>query len=603
MKLLLLAVLLSAQVVYAHGGSGHYSNEQMNATDSMIPLPIRINLDGSVSWGFMFGGMNHGGGMNHDGGMNHGGGMNHDGGMQAQHENMNGWMYHLMPMLTLSGDYYTRLINLNSKDGELTIESGDKGFIAIENKSISYGGGLGIMAMPMGFAIPMFGLRASLMPYKGGHVFRLKHIESRQDFGKVKSMLVPNDSGDLSSWAINDRMSFSSRGGVMFGAGVGMSILVQTMSTYMAEGQFVTSVSKVSESEVLVSIRKSRINMFSQMIGNMLVDLRAGGMASVDEDFNFIFDLSNTKAQKLYQEFLLGNILVVQQALLDGEAGIEHVKSSHGSTRGNMRRLSFGIPFLFNGSLKQGQMQTVSTVDNGMTGHKAEAYMAMYSRTRESDGVLSDHKNAGFMFMGMINTPVGQFRPNYAGTFKWYFQKEETSNFFFHRELKRLVNTLGLDNAATLAVPTLKNMGFVQAEVDLFLTKKDIDVLLEQTQKENLYQSMYNRTYEQMNKFFRNNANAALFCDGLNKILACKKRAYNKTWSAISKLPSILKQIHAAKEAKDLKGMSVGLGNLGKVALTNRFVLDEIFKTAGKNKIEAVLKVKGSRLSQTRIQL
>lgn len=135
---------------FAHGGNSE-TNEQMDSTMSMIPMPIRIGLDGSIAWGYMLKPMGHMGG--HMGGMN--GGMS--GGMNGGHMNdgmtdMPSWMFKVMPMLTLSGDYYSRIINLatpkNINENTIQIDDNSKGYLAVVNKNYVVGASGGLMAIP-----------------------------------------------------------------------------------------------------------------------------------------------------------------------------------------------------------------------------------------------------------------------------------------------------------------------------------------------------------------------------------------------------------------------------------------------------------------------
>lgn len=610
-----IALILAQASVFAAGNND--TNEQVDSTMSMIPMPIRIGLDGSISWGYMLRPMMGGimGGMN--GGMNGGGmsgGMNHDGMSGGMNEdqmmgdmNMPSVMYKVMPMLTLSGDYFSRVINLatpkNINDNTIQIDDDSAGYLAVVNKNYVVGVTGGLMAMPMGSAIPMFGFRASLGPYKGGHVFKAKKISDKSKFNTIKEMQVPLHVSNLDSWAINDRMSYSTRGGVMFGAGVGMSIYVAIMQTYMAEGQFITSISKVSETEVMVNIRKVRVNMFSQKIGNALVELKNGQMKSVDQGFNFIFDLENIEAAKIYHEFLKGSVLAAQHAVKNNTPGVEMVKISNSTTWMQSRQFSYGLPFLYNGALTRGKMYTISKVHNGFAGQTSEAHMSMYRKSHETNGVLSNHKSSGFLFMSMASTPNDSYKPRFAGSFKWYFQKDNTSNKFFHRQIRKLIRVFGMDGVSKVRFPTVANMGFVRAEVDLFLTKKNVEELIKNSEKADLYSTMYTSAYTRMNDFFSLKENTRAYCGASLKTIICKKNAFRKTWKAMSAVPSVLTAMKKAMVNKNLELFSENFGKLGKLALTNRFVLAEIFSKAGKKAPVGVFKVKGSRILNTRIKL
>jgi hypothetical protein len=651
---LLLALMLISTTIWAHGGNTN-TNEDSAAEVSMIPLPIRIGLNGNIMWGYriaamggmghMGGGMGHGdmnnggmnnggmnnGGMNNggmnNGGMNNGGmnngGMNNggmnNGGMNNGGMNnggMNngghmgggmkmGWMYGVMPMLTLSGDTFSRSLNLakdNTKSLTLELDNDSAGFLSMQNKSIQVGGGAGIMAMPPS-DILSWGFKFNLLPYKGGHVFRQKHIDSKKDLKTVKNMKIPHSLVDLDEWRVNDTMTYSSRGGIMFGAGAGLSILVSAMVNYMAQGEWITSVSKVGKTQALVTLRRNKTKMFGAVVMNVVAESRVAKMKNVDKNFNFIFDLETTEGLRAYRQMLNGNILYVQKQVAMDQPGIEMVTMEQSKTRGLMRKVGFGLPFLFNSSSMRGDMKTFATNENGYLNSKSKGYMTMYRRAQESDGVLSDHKSAGLIFMTMTRASLKNDVKGYAGTFKWYFQKDNTSQKFFKRQVKKLVKLFGADIARDIEIPNLKNMGFVRAEMDLAINAKNTKTLLALADKSDLYTQMYDRTFGKMKEFFNNMAKAKFYC-GLNIALElCEATTRKKTWHAISQIPYLLKRMKTALENKQLEKFSTLYGKLGKMALTNRFVLAELFTLAGADNMNAVIKIQGSRISQKTIKL
>ena len=707
-------VALQSNAALAHGGDEH-AQEDLDPISSMIPLPVSVDFNGEISWGYHIdfsgnghhghgghsghnnhgdmnhddmnhgdmnhgdmnhgdmnhgdmnhgdmnhGDMNHGdmnhGDMNHGdmnhGDMNHGdmnhGDMNHgdmnNGDMNhgdMNHGDMNNgdmnqgdmdhgdmnqddmnhednseesnmshssskeWHYMIMPMITLGGDAYTKIINrTKSQTNSKVIEIDDTsaGLIAIQNRSIIVGGGAGIMAMPP-IDIPMFSLKMSMMPYKGGHVFRLKQISDKSEVSTLKSMVIPDTVGDLEDWSVGDRMSYSSRGGVMFGMGAGFSILASAMKTYMAEGTWVTSVAKADDSTVFVSIRKRNMKMFGYKLMNMIVELSTSQMKHIDSNFNFLFDLSTKSGLEAYRKVLNGNILQAQELVQNKTEGVELVVHTESETTGRMRRRSYGIPYLYNVRSQAGSMLTDMKIHNGFTGEKYESHMAMYKRSVESDGIWSDHKNSGFLFMGMANkkldTPMP--RPGYAGTFKWFFQRSNTTAAYFRVQIRKLVRTFGLDGARDIVIPRLANMGFVRAELDIALKPEETRNLLNFANKKDLSLSMYNDANNSIETFLSSKDNEKAIC-GTKKVKTCKKRLYRGIKRATKAIPAVLVNMKNALDKNDLKAFSVNYGKLGKLMMTNRFVLQEVFKRAGKPKLKAVLKLQGSRLLETKIQL
>ena len=659
-KTLALAILLPSVTVslnaYSHGGSTD-NNESTTVTSSMMPLPIMLGFNGNLSWGYHLstsdhsahistghsgtdnvaadhGSMDHGsmdhGNMDHGdmdhgdmdhgnmdhGNMDHGdmdhGDMDHGdmdhGDMNNADMDTNSWMYSVMPMLSLSGDYYSRIINIDSVNTssssfDIGIDTKSSKYVSIENKIISAGAGAMVMAMPMNFAIPLFGLRASMMPFKGGHVFRLKHIENKKDANFVKSMRVPFELKDLDAWSINDKMNYTSVGGVMFGAGVGMSIYIQAMQTYMAQGEFAVSVTKISNTEVIASIKNIKSKMFAQKLGNVLVELSNMKHTALDNGYSFIFDLSNKEASDAYRRFITGNVQAVQQAHASKIGGIEFVNSSKGKMTGKMRGFNFGIPFLFNSARSTSNMVTHTESINGFSGIESKSMMTMYKKSVDTNGILSKHKNSGIVFMGStnINNKTGELL-GFGGSFKWYFQKEGVSNYFFNREIRKLVNTFGVDNAKKIGIPTFKNMGFVRAEMDVLFKNSEVKTLLNNVNKTSLSLLTANM-HSKVNNFFKSAKNTKSFCGLKAKLLLCKRKVYSQSLNKIKTVHKLVNKMNSALKMKSYPLFADKFGQLGKIILTNRFIFTEVMKMSGKTDNFATFKAQGSRVNKTVINL
>ena len=200
-----------------------------------------------------------------------------------------------------------------------------------------------------------------------------------------------------------------------------------------------------------------------------------------------------------------------------------------------------------------------------------------------------------------MNTSVDH--AGFAGVFKWYFERSNTSRAYFKGQMNRLVTRFGIDSIRDIQVPNLKNMGYVKAEVDIVLDINDVKKLLETTKSENLYNEMYTSAFDRMNTFFESGRNYRSFCGKLGKITMCKTSIYRDTWSALSSIPRVLDSMRSSLVNKDLKAFSHAFGRLGKLTMTNRFVFKEMMKRVGKADYTPELHLQGSRILKTKLAL
>lgn len=569
-----------------------------NSTNTMIPLPLRINFNGMLMWGYN---LNFGGGMGHSDSMASGNGMQGNGamnggsGMQMEQ----GWMYATMPMIALGGDTFTNIVNLDKSDsGELVWDKNSSNLVIAQNKTITVAAGIGVMAMPP--ASTIFALKVNLMPYKGGHVYRMKHLSSKKEAKSIDQMKVPMSLEDLDRWKINDQISYSSKGGVMFGAGAGMSILVSVMKTHMAEGGWHTTVKKVDDTFALATLRKNKLKMLSVNISNMLVQLSVGKMKNTDKGFNFIYDLSDAVALDAYKRFLNGDILHTQRLLLEGVNTIEMLKTYTSKATGSSRKFTAGLPFLFNTQSTKGEMINTSFVHNGFTDRKVKLYMGMYKKTHTTDGTLSNHKNGGIVFMTMASKKqkMTSFKPRYAGTFKWYYSKQDVSKKVLIRKIKKAVKKLGVDSLKKVSLPVNDKIGYIKLEVDISLNFDETNKLMNSDNR-----LMASDSIVRVENFFKSKKNLKDYCSIDIFLNICKKRVIKETKRAMRKMPSLLANMRESLLNKDLNGFTKKYAQLGKLAFTNRFVLAQILKMAGKKSLNAIVNIEGSNIQRYRAVL
>jgi hypothetical protein len=550
--------------------------------------------------------------MNHDG-MGHGGmsdnNMNHgemndeEMSNNSNHSSMDmdsEWMFAFMPMISLGGDKFTNIINLNrSNSNELVWEESSDNLVVAQNKVISAGAGAGIMAMPP-IDIPLFAIKLSLMPYKGGHVYKQMHINSKKDAQEIEEMKVPLSLNDLQKWRIKDQISYSTKGGVMFGAGVGMSILVNAMQMYMAEGSWQTTVRKIDETYVLASIRKNEMKMLSKNISNMLVQISKSKMKNADQYFNFIYDLSNPRGLEAYQRFINGDIIFSQELIKEGSDAVELVKKSNSIIIGKSGKFTAGLPFLFNSQNTRGEMINTSFTYNGYTGSEMKSFMGMYKKTHTTDGVLSNHKNGGVIFMSMVGQPKNtqHFKPNFSSSIKWFYSKQDVKKKTLKRKLRKAAKTLGIDSIKNLQLPVFKELEYIKLELDLALSKVEIQNLLE---KRNIYsESIIEARIED---YFSNKQNLKDHCTVDLMLSLCKSRVIKKTKKTLNKIPALLSKMRKSLKNEKLKDFSTEFTNLGRLALTNRFVLAQVMRAAGKKSLKATLKIEGTNIQRYKTTL
>lgn len=619
---------LSLGHVYAGHDHGGDNNETITPDSVMLSLPVHIGFDGAVSWGIGF--MDHSnmghGSMNHDmgGDMNQdmGGDMNRDMDSDMDHDNdmsssmdhsSSDWMWAVMPMIHLGFDRYKRVINLSkSKSNQIGFDNDSQGYLVVENRSIQYGGGLMIMGMPMNnSSIPNGGfIQVGLMPYKGGHVYRARKVNSRLEAKRsLNHMVTPKSIYDLKNWSINDRLSYSTTGGIMFSAGLGVTILSELSTGYMAQGTWITSIAKASKKHVLVSIKKSNMKMFMSTLGMTFAALELHKFNNADRNFNFLFDLSKSQALDAYKKMIQGNLVTAQTLAASEIPGVKHVSMGVSHTTGRMRSRSIRIPVLYNNQSMSGRTTTESHSENFMNKTSMNMEMGMYMRTNKRSGIWSNHRDTGFIFMAGAHKITGEYTgasKSVLGSFKWYFQNENTNTAYIKNRFTRAMNILGLDDLDRINLERYKNNGplkFVRAEIDINLNDDFTKKIMKLAQKRMFLSELTLRTEHSISKYFMNKDKSRQLCRKRSRLIRCIDKIKRKTKKAVKRIPNAIRNMVKAYNQKDDKNFVNSFTSLGQTMLTNRFVFQEVFKMVGVPMPKAKLTIQGTRFSHSELTL
>jgi hypothetical protein len=522
------------------------------------------------------------------------------------------WMFAFMPMLTIGSDYYKRVINLsNRNDGKIGFDDNSKGYLVVENKTIQAGGGLMIMAMPTSISWGGF-VDSGLMAYKGGHVFRSRHVETRGDVKlSLRSMNTPQNLKDIANWSVSDRISYSSNGGVMFSGGFGATIFSELSTGYMAQGTWVTSVAKASSKHVLVSIKKSKMKMFMSTMGVTFAALELHKFNNADKNFNFLFDLSKPHGVKAYKDMLKGNIVTAQMMSESNIKvnGVKHVSHGNSRTQGRMTSRTLRIPVLYNNTNMAGKMSMQSYSENYMNNTQMEMEMGMYMRSHKTSGRLSNHKYTGFIFMAGSHQMTGEFTgasKSVLGSFKWYFQNEKGSVAYLKNRLKRAMNIMGMDKLKTIDLDRFKGQGplrYVRGEIDLPLSDKFTKQIMALESNKALKTQMNKNVEISMGEFFANSEQLLQMCPKKQTQDRCKSKIVKKTKRAISKVKGVIVRMTSAFKLDDKKAFVMSYTRLGQLMLTNRFVFQEVFNMVCEKIPQAKFTLQGTRFSQSKVNL
>lgn len=613
-SLFLIFFSLTANGGHDHGSGGN-SFEGSTSGGQMFNLPIHVmmSMQGPmVHYGI---GTNmHGGG--HMGNMGNMGNM--DGHMGEGHGRKVCLM--IMPMVHMGGDVHKRVINLTEnnldhlskgKGDDLRLleldENSSQGFLLIENKRIEVGAGLMVMGAPKSIN---WGLWASagVMPYVGGSSFHQRFVKDRETLENIKKMKVPETISELETWSMQDKMSYTVHGGVMFSAGAGITIFFDTGLMYMAQGMWKVSLEKVDHNKIRVRIRKEKLHHLAFSTTTVISSLNVGGFRSSDKSFGYIFDLRDASARKAYKHMLWGDISLAQKFVKEGlSKGLTHETQGFSKSKGRMFNLSAGIPFLGQASLGKGVMKSYSEEVNFVDGMTMNNHMGMYYDERKTSGVISHHKKKTFNFMAMHMTMKKEFEEegvtkfhevkSHHGSFQWLFERDHGKVKHLRRAFSKLANRTGLLPDFNPDLPDDQKLGYVRTSFSVNISERGMNKLM----KKDYDFKGTSRTL--INKWFKNRTNPAKICKVYKTIKNCKAAMVKRTTYAVTKMKMHLLKMDKFLENKNYTKFTESYTKFGKQFLKNIFTFNTILSLAGERNVKIDFELMGEKLLKTKMSL
>jgi hypothetical protein len=585
-----LIIFLFAFSSFAHHGGGGGLTGAVSGNSGIpvvLPLPINILADGSHEfswdwWGFA----PHGGDHTTEPAADH-----------AQGETIS---WYFSPLIYLNGDKFKLYLNLEEQiiDKSISLEEADakKGFLVIERSLFEIGAGMGAY-LPFSTGLTV---GVGLLPIVGTSIYSERHAPSLMEAKNLPKVKIPHNMKHLGEWQENDLLIYTKKGGISFFGQGGFSGIVTGLG-YSAQGEWRVTLKKSGEGKILANVSKVKLNSLGFYSGIEFSTINLSLFGSHDKSFSYEFDVNEKIGQEAFENFLKGNFKFTQKMIMEGVEGVTPLTQSESQTFGRAFGAHMGLPFLASLDFRKEMLRSFSQIHSFKNNEKVENTMAVYTRSLETNGVLSRRTKKLAMFAAShqvrLNPEKHEGHSHESGpsfttaNFKWMFSRLRVKSHVFEREINQLKKITGLWNSLEFNLP-MENIGYAKMEFDGMISSKGTERLM----AEGLKSEMSLLAQDGVENFFQQDSNPGKLCKVFKKVENCKNHLLKTTNRAMKKISQKLAEMKNLAQDKNWKSFTETYAEVGKEAMTNQFTFQTFLKLLGKDNFSMEFKVSGEKL-------
>jgi hypothetical protein len=519
--------------------------------------------------------------------------------------------YIVMPFAAPDYDFSRRLINLaSSAESELPVllDPSGSGFRYVRSLSIEPMAGVMVMfpwhdlsAIAPG-AMPSIGL----FPLVGASMVADQFAETPEEARKLSKPRLPFRAETLRDWRIGDSLRMQLSGGLVFTANIGMMGLLSIGPAFVAKGDWVSYVEKVSEHEVLLKHTKGRLRALSISSGAFLATVDRTYFRNADESFSFRFDLRDSRAVEAYEDAVRGNLTLAQKLAEDPAlaGAVRPEVTARTQALGRMLQVSIKIPMLFAASASSGRITGFEETRVHADGSSVESRYGIFVRERKQRLLHRHRARSESFFAGVITaaTPAGERHESRIATLTLSVADERASGRRLNSAVSRMVRQTGLRELRSLEFPGEKDLGYASLKLELSFSPQATAGLLEAAGRERVGAELSVRARQLAEAYLSAGTDPDRLCDrhtgpqGLDAE-ACLAELKDLAERAARDAARALRKM---KAEADPAGFAKAYAELGKATLASQFVLRAVLGLVEPSALSASYEIEGERLARTR---
>ena len=571
--LLLLVLSFNA---YSHGGDdGPSSLEDEFSKLGHLHLPVSYSTIHGLTFGIHD--LSHSD-EHHDDGDSHGDEM--------------GFELDIHPVMFAGFDKIKRLINLSeSSNSGLMIEAADVNspYLLLENKKWDFGLGIESDAhLPLPFVVA--GVGVSFI--KGKNFYSLRNLVNKNE--KRAELKLPLNEEAMKNWRVGDKISYSSKGSIVFNAFVGIEPFFHVGPEYIHTGTY--RLSAHLESDELLEIELATTSTDSIGIeGNAIF---IGGEASLGKghakSLSYIFNIKSPESFDAIRSLFNGRVDLTNQEMLHSNGRIT-LKTNSINTSASYSG-SFGLPVVYINGGGRGTYVSYGTTEefehdhdhdhDHDHGHISEVSTTASIKERFTRGILSKHK---WEYQSIVSTVMRGDHSLLSTIFSWSFSRDKLNQSTFSKKLRKLARIFHLPQLIELKLPPVKD-GYLKADFHVNLSGSDLLSLLNTKELASVKELALNNLQNDFTAYGHR-----AFCR-TKSYQRCLRSYQNLITNKHSDMKSQIYALEKAYKAQDMRDVSAKLNGIAKALFSSKY-LTEAFSNI-RNGMGMELRLEGENIKK-----
>ncbi|HEY8269383.1 MAG TPA: hypothetical protein VIG33_00725 [Pseudobdellovibrionaceae bacterium] len=435
-----------------------------------------------------------------------------------------------------------------------------------------------------------------IMPIVGVNVESVRYFktvaEARHGKGYLK---VPGHASDLISWSQGDSITYICRGGLLFGATIGYS-LVDAGAALVAQGTWETYIEKIEENKIYLKITKGKMATLSAFTAATIVELSVAGFKSRDDGFSFLYNLNTEVGRKAYEDAIRGNIIAsekIAEAVPTNyveAAPVLKVSTFKNLSTGRLISAELGLPLIWNKTYSRGKVLSYSATDFHVKNKVAKVNYGIYSE-KSNYRFFNRQRETDVRFYGSHytieeqgKTDVGMF-----GRYGYAYMNDHSSGEKLNGAVRKLINLTAMDELQ-VDIPQ-ENLAYAAIDFNTTLSKEHTLHLMDLAQREGK-RAIY-KVADRYLQSYSLSKDVYGYCKGIHP--QCWLDLRDDSYNAIEKMYRALLEMYTEKN-RDAKAFARAYGEFGEAMAKNFITFRTVLELAGPG-VEINYLIEGARMS------
>ena len=496
----------------------------------------------------------------------------------------------ISPVVQLDTNSSHRVVNLtpSSEAGKaLTLYDYRNGFQIIDTHDLEYGLGAEgsfLLGNTTGLS-SLAWLNVGILPVRTEKLVSARFAKNKEMVNNLPKINAVPNAKTLRKLTDGDAVTYMSRGGIIFWAGIGPSLISLDVS-YYAGGEFQSYIEKLDADHVFVRISDKKIESFGVQTGAVIVAAESAKYNITGKSFSFLVNYNSELGAKVYSDLLRGNIAAVQKLALTESSDAVKIWDNANSTRnGHASTFKIGVPYLFHYSWGKQTYSELTRVESLACDRELKIQYGVYMKEKDkSNTKMAEERREGF-YGASFKVTEGKSKvvsKGFFGQLLWNYSRDGANSETLKEAMDDLDARTGLGELVNLTIPEdEEDLEFTSLSLRMHFNANNTKSLIHRVNT--MDKSDLVRTgLRLVNEYFSDGTDEDGICGTISDLNSCRDIISSKVKSTASAMYDSVQMIERALDSEKERAATLAYAKFGENMLTNQFTFQLGTMLAGK---------------------